>query len=64
MESHVKIKATQEEMEDFFENDEFISVRLYEQVEAGLYKCILRHKELVKPLRGTFTLKKLKKLLY
>ena len=44
MESHVKIKASQQEMEDFFENDEFISVRLYERTDAGLYKCVLRHK--------------------
>ncbi len=32
MESHVRIKATQQEMENFFENDELISVRLYEQI--------------------------------
>lgn len=41
MESHVKIKASQKEMEYLFENDEFISVRLYERTDAGLYKCIL-----------------------
>lgn len=56
MESHVKIKASQKEMEDLFENDEFISVRLYERTDAGLYKCVLRHKELEKPLKGTFTI--------
>lgn len=38
MESHVKIKASQKEMEYLFENDEFISVRLYERTDAGLYK--------------------------
>ena len=57
MESHVKIKASQKEMEYLFENDEFISVRLYERTDAGLYKCILRHKELEKPLKGIFTIK-------
>lgn len=64
MESHVKIKATQSEMEDFFENDEFVSVRLYERTEAGLYKCVIRHKELKKSLKGTFTIKRIKELLY
>lgn len=58
MESHVKIKASQKEMEYLFENDEFISVRLYERTDAGLYKCILRHKELEKPLKGIFTIKR------
>lgn len=60
MESHVKIKASQKEMEYLFENDEFISVRL----DAGLYKCILRHKELEKLLKGIFTIKRIKELLY
>lgn len=64
MESHVKIKASQQEMEDFFENDEFISVRLYERTDVGLYKCVLRHKELEKPLKGTFTIQRIKELLY
>ena len=64
MESHVKIKASQQEMEDFFENDELISVRLYERTDAGLYKCVLWHKELEKPLKGTFTIKRIKELLY
>ena len=60
MESHVKIKASQKEMEYLFENDEFISVRLYERTDAGLYKCILRQK----PLKGIFTIKRIKELLY
>lgn len=34
MESHVKIKASQKEMEYLFENDEFISVRLYERTRC------------------------------
>lgn len=51
-------------MEDFFENDEFISVRLYERTDAGLYKCVLRHKELEKPLKGIFTIQRIKELLY
>ena len=64
MESHVKIKASQKEMEYLFENDEFISVRLYERTDARLYKCILRHKELEKLLKGIFTIKRIKELLY
>ena len=34
MESHVKIKASQKEMEDLFENDEFISGGLYERTDT------------------------------
>lgn len=64
MESHVRIKASEQEMEEFFENDEFVSVRLYERIGTGLYKCVLRHKELDKPLKGTFTLKRIRELLY
>ena len=64
MESHVKIKASQQEMEDLFENDKFISVRLDERTATGLYKCVLRHKELKKPLKGIFTIKRIKELLY
>ncbi len=64
MESHVKIKATWEEMNDLFENDEHILVKYYERIETGLYKCILRHKELDKKLYGTFTIKRIKELLH
>ena len=57
MESDIKIKCTQEEMEQFFDDGANVSVRHYDMINPNLFKCRIRHKELEKPLNGTYTLK-------
>lgn len=60
MESEVTIKATYEEMNAFFENDELCLVKYFKSNNNGTFKAIIRHPELSKPLRGKFTIKAFK----
>ena len=63
MESHIKIKCNRQEMAEAFENSEIFSIRYYEEIKEGLFNAVVRHKELPEYLKGTYTIKKLNKLL-
>lgn len=67
MESRIKIIATPRQMNAACNRSKNFSVKYYERVykyEDGTceYDCIIRHKELDKPL-GVFTLNEIKELL-
>ncbi len=51
-------------MEDFYFNDPEISVKWYERTKNGLYKCLIRHRELPSELEGTFTINELRSILH
>jgi len=50
-------------MAEAFENSEIFSIRYYEEIKEGLFNAVVRHKELPEYLKGTYTIKKLNKLL-
>ena len=60
MESHVIIKATEKEMNDFFEKDDLCSVKYFEPKGRGNYQATICHPELPESLQGTFTIRNFK----
>lgn len=57
MESEIIIKASLEEMENFFDNSpDCVSVRYYKEIESGLFEARIRHAERKSYLRGEYTI--------
>ena len=57
MESDIIVKATLEEMENFFDNSpDVCSVKYYRMNEDETFEVRIRHAELPRQLRGEFTI--------
>lgn len=56
MESNITIKASVEEMSDFFDENSVCSVRHYEQNKDGTFQARIRYAERKRRLSGTFTI--------
>ena len=56
MESDIKIKATVEEMNDFFDENSVCSVRYFKLKSNGTFEAKIRHAERKHYLSGTYTI--------
>ena len=55
MESYIKVKASDKRLSKAFDESCLFMVKRYDKVKEGLFMVTLRHKELEKPLKGTYT---------
>ena len=59
MESDITIKATNKEMENFFDKNNVCSVRYFKSKGNGIFEAKIRHSERKHYLCGTYTIPQL-----